>query len=97
MTSAVAVVVFGYLIRNLQGQFMIKDIDFLKNIITNSKSSPSPEKRSYGVPHTDFIIAIGNDHHATITIDNEALEVLNSQELNVVDPKTESEAVDEAV
>lgn len=48
----------------------------LWNLIYNMEPSPAPSKRTYRAPHQEFLVGIGPDHTAHITMDQEAYEEL---------------------
>ena len=55
---------------NTQKKLLIK-------LLQTAHGAPAPLVSSYIAPHTQYTIAIGADHHATVTIDDDALVELN--------------------
>lgn len=58
----------------LQSLSQYTDEKLLYELISRKQGIGSPHTRRYCVEHIDFTIGIGKDHHATITLDEEALE-----------------------
>ena len=48
----------------------------LHDILQRLTRLPAPKNTVYVAPHSQYIVGIGDDDHASITIDNDALETL---------------------
>lgn len=57
----------------------------LKDLIINDEPLEAPNKREYFTKHYDFIIPIGEDESATITMSKEAFEELKKITLEYKD------------
>ena len=55
------------------------DEQLLAELIRRNNVKPSPIKKTFVSPHSEVVVGIGSDWHATINIDNDALEVLNCE------------------
>ena len=56
---------------------MESELELLTNLLwLGGKMQVSPIRRTYGSRHYDLCIAIGNDHSATLTIDEDSLKRL---------------------
>jgi len=53
------------------------DIELLKELVTRNGKSEAPVKTKRYGPHFETLVAVGNDHTAKITMDDEAMEVMN--------------------
>ena len=60
----------------------------LKDLIIDIDPIPSPKKRQYLTEHIEFIIGIGKDDCATITMDVEAFEKLKELTLDYTEIDT---------
>lgn len=56
----------------------ISDEQLLAELILRNNVHDSPKRRTFVSPHSEVVVGIGNDWHATINIDNDALELLTN-------------------
>jgi len=54
----------------------MNDWQLLYDLTKNQKPFPAPKETVRYIPHYEFLIAIGNDYTAHITMDKEAYEEL---------------------
>lgn len=64
----------------------------LQEIIKYNKALEAPKQATYETPHTQYIIEIDKNHIATLTIDNDSLEVLNNLKDKPIESLSEEEA-----
>ena len=57
----------------------------LKDLIISEQPEASPTSVDYKCPHVEWIVAIGNDHTATVTMTEEAFEELKRLTLDYND------------
>ncbi|WP_163557574.1 hypothetical protein [Halomonas sp. NO4] len=53
------------------------DIELLRELLSRNRLQPTPYHRIFASPHQEAVVGIGADHTADITLDEDALALLN--------------------
>ena len=62
-------------------------VELLRELLDRAGTTPAPSKVEFFGTHVNAVIGIGKDHHATITLDAEALEELTGKSEQMPDDK----------
>ena len=60
-------------------------VELLREIMSRERIAPGPFRREFVSPHVEAVVGIGKDHTATISVDEEALEVLFEKPKQLLD------------